>query len=387
MPIPVPEEKKSPRPRQLLTVFLTLYLALTLLPGGAYALSLIGHDDTTVPSSPAATPSPAPDKTSSANAATQSNQTAPPAFLDESTPPTTQSAEVPTTGESSSFHIYDTATQQLLTVSEEDFLPAALACEMDLSAPVEALKAQAVAIYTNYVRERRNGTKEHGGDFACDTANWITYVPVEAMQARWGEEFEQNYRLLQEICTQVIGQLVTSNGAPALTSYFAISAGSTERAENVWEGAEPYLQAVACPGDLLTDGYLSTKTMSAEEFASAASAAFPNLSLSGAPENWLTDITRTPSGYVKTAVLGGQEVTGPQLRTAFSLRSACFELGWDNGSAVFTVQGWGHGVGMSQAGAVFQAQCGADYREILSFFYPGTQLLDRNGTPISADES
>jgi len=36
--------------------------------------------------------------------------------------------------------------------------------------------------------------------------------------------------------------------------------------------------------------------------------------------------------------------------------------------------GWGHGVGLSQAGAVFMAKAGAGYREILGYYYPGTEI-------------
>ena len=62
------------------------------------------------------------------------------------------------------FLVYDEASGELLTVSEEEFLPGALACEMDLSAPREALKAQAVAILTLYGAKRglRGGPSGRG---------------------------------------------------------------------------------------------------------------------------------------------------------------------------------------------------------------------------------
>ena len=41
----------------------------------------------------------------------------------------------------------------------------------------------------------------------------------------------------------------------------------------------------------------------------------------------------------------------------------------------FTVTGSGHGVGMSQYGAEVMARNGADYREILAHYYPGTALV------------
>jgi SpoIID/LytB domain protein len=41
---------------------------------------------------------------------------------------------------------------------------------------------------------------------------------------------------------------------------------------------------------------------------------------------------------------------------------------------VLTGRGWGHGVGMSQAGANVMARAGSDYREILTHYYTGVVI-------------
>ena len=56
------------------------------------------------------------------------------------------------------------------------------------------------------------------------------------------------------------------------------------------------------------------------------------------------------------------------------IRSTLFEILSAAGGFVFVGSGHGHGVGMSQWGARAMAQRGADYREILAAFYPGTSL-------------
>ena len=43
-------------------------------------------------------------------------------------------------------------------------------------------------------------------------------------------------------------------------------------------------------------------------------------------------------------------------------------------SFLFTVRGYGHGVGMSQYGANFMASQGAACEEILAWYYPGTKI-------------
>ncbi|MBQ9597275.1 MAG: hypothetical protein IJR34_03365, partial [Bacteroidales bacterium] len=37
-------------------------------------------------------------------------------------------------------------------------------------------------------------------------------------------------------------------------------------------------------------------------------------------------------------------------------------------------KGWGHGVGLCQIGAAVMASRGFDYKQILAFYYPGSQL-------------
>ena len=46
----------------------------------------------------------------------------------------------------------------------------------------------------------------------------------------------------------------------------------------------------------------------------------------------------------------------------------------DEEGVTFSQRGYGHGVGMSQAGANGMAANGAAYQEILAHYYPGTAL-------------
>ena len=262
--------------------------------------------------------------------------------------------------------LYDRAAGELLTLSWEEFLPLALACEMDPAAPQEALKAQAVALRSQYTATRGQGPQ--GADGVCSPQDMEGFASEEVLSQRWGERYQENLALLQEACQQVAGQLLTWEGAPAQAFSFPLSAGATR------QGEEPYLSPVPSPGDVLADGYRSTLTLTREEFLAAAGEAAAQGDFSGEESQWLTEIQRDQSGYVTAAELGGCPVTGEAVQAAFGLRSAAFSLSWDGSAFTFSVEGWGAGVGMSQAGASFLAQEGADYREILSYYFPGTEL-------------
>ena len=103
--------------------------------------------------------------------------------------------------------------------------------------------------------------------------------------------------------------------------------------------------------------------------------ACPEADFSGPEEDWIGPAERDASGRVVSQELGGVAIPGKELRALFSLRSTAFSLSYEEGVFLFTVTGFGHGVGMSQYGANVLAGEGADYREILAHYYPGTELV------------
>lgn len=72
-----------------------------------------------------------------------------------------------------------------------------------------------------------------------------------------------------------------------------------------------------------------------------------------------------------------KEFAGTKIRTMFSLRSANFTLSFEGEEAVFTVHGYGHGVGMSQQGANYMARQGYLYKDILTKYYTGTEIVKK----------
>ena len=77
----------------------------------------------------------------------------------------------------------------------------------------------------------------------------------------------------------------------------------------------------------------------------------------------------TDTGRVKEMRVGSVTATGRDVRQALGLRSTMFT--WEcQGKEII----YGHGVGMSQAGACAMAAAGAAYEEILAHYYPGTTL-------------
>lgn len=265
------------------------------------------------------------------------------------------------------FWLYDRSTDETFSLTTKGLLPAAVACEMDLNCPQEALKAQAVACYTLFCRKR-----VYGELIACDPERWLTWTDESHLRERWGENYESCMAELRYVCEQVAGEVLTYDDEPILSAYTAITPGSTEDGSEVFGRSYPYLTAVASPGDCFADGYLTTVVMSESELAELAKTG--GYSLSGESDEWLTELVYTNSGNVKTARLGGVLVSGQELRSVLGLKSAAITVERQSGSFVFTVRGSGHGVGLSQAGAVFLAKRSMGYEEILGYYYPGAEV-------------
>ena len=56
------------------------------------------------------------------------------------------------------------------------------------------------------------------------------------------------------------------------------------------------------------------------------------------------------------------------------LKSSAFEVRWEGDEVVLPGGGWGHGVGLCQIGAAVMASRGYGYKEILAWYYPGSQI-------------
>ncbi len=194
-----------------------------------------------------------------------------------------------------------------------EYLASALETEMGSSFSKEALKAQAVALYTfaKYNGFRLNADANAYGKTASS------------------------------VCTEVVNEVASEglylsyNGKTALTPFHSISAGKTTSYFNVWGGSQlPYLNGGRPSyGDYEADGFKSTYTISSEEFKTLAQTKL-GVTLTGDPATWIRIVSHDQAvsndiGYVSTLNIGGKELTGNEFRGKVmegKIRSHCFLL-------------------------------------------------------------
>lgn len=272
--------------------------------------------------------------------------------------------------------LWDAGTDTLLELPMQEYLLGAAASEMPQSFPDEAIKAQIVAVHSYYEYCRRNACfeLEQGAVLQVNTQRREGYLTPQVREQLWGDWTQQNTQRMQQLTEAAGGLLLTYAGEPAAACYHAQSAGSTAAAQDIWGEAVPYLVSVDSSQDKQTDGWQQTLTFTYQQMYDVLAARFVGPDLSGDPTTWFGGVQATPQGYVQKLQAGGAWIDAADLRTWLGLRSTCMEISAGNGVFTVTTRGYGHGVGMSQHGAATMAQAGASCEQILSHYYPGTQL-------------
>lgn len=257
------------------------------------------------------------------------------------------------------------------------YLMGVVRAEMPASFQEEALKAQAVAARTYTLYKMRNGgSANHPEADACDDITCCqAYKSREEAAQDWGVEAAAFEAKIRQAVEATDGECVLYEGQPVLAVFHSSSSGTTQDAADVWSTSVPYLRQVETPesGESVPN-YHTTASFTAAALKELLQSALPEADLSQSPSNWFTNIRQQPNGTVTSLAVGGVEVGGNRLRTILGLRSACFTISFDADTVLFSVTGYGHGVGMSQYGANVLAEGGMNYREILEWYYTGTTV-------------
>lgn len=247
-----------------------------------------------------------------------------------------------------------------------DILARVVMGEIGGSFDEEAIKAQAVASYTYIKYYNENGS----------TPNVAVATPNQRVK---------------NCVNEVLGQGIYFNGELIQAVYGASSAGYTASSKEVWGVDYSYLQSKKCELDALYDPNYGVKsTFTSNEIRKNVRDA-TGIELEGDPGSWFAIKSHVDSVYVGSLSIGGKtsytdddgkqiEITGKVMREKimnYDIRSSCFEISYnaDTDKFTFTTYGYGHGVGMSQNGANNLAKYwNYDYKEILSFYFPGTEI-------------
>lgn len=273
--------------------------------------------------------------------------------------------------------LYGGAVREL---SLREYLLGVLAAEMPAGFPEEALKAQAVAartytLYKKALYEASEDNAHRGADLCDDPGHCEAFADLTTQAAAlWGESAEIYRQRLQTAVEETDGMILVYEEEPIAAVFCAAATEQTESAKDIWGSDLPYLVSVESPGGRDCSRYEGTVTVAQTDFAKAVQGQFPEADFTEAPGTWFRDSHRSEAGSVLDVLVGGVRLTGSQVRQIADLNSANFTVRVQGADLVFSTVGYGHGVGLSQYGARYLALDGQTYDQILSHYYPGTQL-------------
>jgi stage II sporulation protein D len=254
------------------------------------------------------------------------------------------------------------------TVLSEFDPPAGDARTIERMFEVQAIIARTYAV-SNVGRHGRDGFD------LCSTTHCQLYEPVRLRTSRWAS-------LAREGVQRTAGQILWFGDAPARAVFHADCGGHTSSAAAVWGGVPlPYLTAErdAEPAGTHVEWTFDTRGSALRaalnaDTRTAVGAKLDRIEVSG----------RDAGGRAELITLRGTRtfvVRGEIFRDAVthalgvkSLRSTLFTIQRVGDRFVFSGKGFGHGVGLCQAGALARLQAGASPKAVLTHYFPGTAL-------------
>ena len=151
--------------------------------------------------------------------------------------------------------------------------------------------------------------------------------------------------------------------------FFSTSNGYTEDSGVVFFNSLPYLKSVESIWDEeVASVFNSSTSMSLQDF-------YDRLDIKYSDKLVVEVLERSNSNRIVKLKINGVELSGKDVYNKLGIRSCDFVLTQVGSNVVIDTKGYGHGVGMSQYGAHGMAKNGYGYKEILEYYYVGTELV------------
>jgi stage II sporulation protein D len=271
-------------------------------------------------------------------------------------------------------------------MSLEDYILGVVAAEGSTETEPEALKALAIASRT-YALKNIGRHSADGYDF-CTTTHCQRFRDTAS-----DSEFGVSSAALKAV-QLTKGEVLLDAGNQVADSYFSASCGgATANMTTLWGAkAPPYLRGVA-DEYCATDAQHNWTDVISEKQLLRALQTDPRTNV-GNRLVGLRVLRQDASGRAEIISIEGQRrltVKGWDFKIIVGralgwnvLKSSRFEIARSGSNFVFRGSGFGHGLGLCQEGAHVMASRGANYRQILGKYFPGTTVETRSGDAVAS---
>jgi stage II sporulation protein D len=224
------------------------------------------------------------------------------------------------------------------------------------------------------------GRHSRDGYDLCATTHCQLFEPSRLKTSRWAQAAADAVR-------KTAGKVLWFEREAATAFFHADCGGHTSTATTIWGGTpQPYLRAAADDG-LAAHAHATWRYEARRDAIRLALNADGRTAI-GARLDGITVLERDGAGRAVRVGLNGQrarDVKGEVLRDALTrafgvhtIKSTWFVVRGQRASFVFEGRGFGHGVGLCQAGALARIEAGNSPSSVLLRYFPGTKLRALN---------
>ena len=254
-----------------------------------------------------------------------------------------------------SFRVNNGKLDIINNVQLDDYLRGVLPKEMSPEFPMESLKAQALCSRSFAINNFNKYIKK--GYNLDDTTNSQVY---------YGKDVEE--KSTDKAVEATLGEVIKYDGKIAETIFCASSGGYTVSSSEAWGGNDvPYLISKEDPYSIHPWNYtLKDSDLKKLNISDIIGVNIDTLNSSKRVNNINFN---TSKGDVTLKAKDFRKKIGNTI-----IKSTLFDIECEDNKVTIKGKGYGHGVGMSQYGAVEMAKKGNNYKDIIGFYFPGTNI-------------
>jgi len=242
----------------------------------------------------------------------------------------------------------------------EQYIMGVVLSEAGPSVPDGFYKVQAIICRTYAIRNLEKHISE--GFNLCDNVHCQAYKGMH--------DWNENIEIAVEVTEGLI--ITDSDSVPVIAAFHSNSGGETQGSEKAWLTPMPYLKAVLDPFSVAQSNERWEVVMTAEKW-------LDYLKKNGFTIAKKPDYKRFESIQQHRTVyyqVGDNKIEFRKIREDLNLKSAFFSVVYDDGLFILKGKGYGHGVGLSQEGAINMARKGYHYSDILNFYYHNIHIIN-----------
>ena len=238
-------------------------------------------------------------------------------------------------------------------VNLENYIAGVVESEGGIKAGKEYYKTQAILCRT-YALENFH-RHDNDGFNLCDD------VHCQAYKSR-----AKRSDLIVEATSVTKGLVIVDTSLSLITAaFYSNSGGQTSASEDIWQQPRSYLLSVPDSFSVGGKHYQWTKSIPLSKWIAYLKRKGFHINASVSGEDFVNHIHKRQKYYF----FQGDSLAYTQIRSAFRLRSSYFSIDYKNGNIILNGRGYGHGVGLSQEGAMEMDKQGYSYKEIIKFYY------------------